>query len=202
MSTAETGGGDLLPIEDERPWSITKTGLSLSGQLSFDEAREMLETMAAIDRAFKFALGDGLIYVAQQFGHRASELFNETHFSAGTLNNVMYVCRNVPVENRDFDLSFAHYYEVAKFDPEQQLEWLTLAAKNKWTREVLRYHTLGRHLEDPYENGRFVMPVNDLSAIQTVLAWLRGSYVISKDELLALLEKYLKERDDDQSTRA
>ena len=189
----------LTPVhnDEDQKWLITTGGLEIVGDMTFDECHHMIDTLATTDTVLKFALGDAIIYARQKFGESYAPLLDELRLSRGYIYNITWVASRVPKDNRGYALSFSHFYEVSSVkDPEEQREWLELCLKKRWSREDLRIAMKGIQLEiGPQE---FVMPVNDRSAIHTVIAWLDGRYPLSKDELKELLKRYL---DEDSKTK-
>ena len=178
--------------EQTELWRVTKTGLELTGDLTFEDCRLIVDTLAAADTSVKLALGDAIIYARTHFGQQYVDLLDGVQFSPGYIYNIVYVCTNVPAASRTYRVSFSHLYEVASRPAEEQLEWLQMSVDRQWSRETLRSAMKGNLLA-VNEEPSYVMPVNDRSAIYTVLAWLDGKYLLSKQELRKLLEDYLNE---------
>lgn len=190
----------LAVATNDEKWELTKVGACITGDLTFDECRDAINVLATADTSVKFALADLVVYARENYGESYAQLLDELKFSMGYIHNLVWVQHNVPVENRVYDLSFSHFYEVASVkDKDEQAEWLRLCVENGWSREDLRDRMRGDMLELGPQH--FVMPVNDRSALQTVIAWLDGRYRIPKSELRELLERYLNEAKRSETTR-
>jgi hypothetical protein len=86
--------------------------------------------------ALKWAVGDWLCEGADG-GIKPKRLMNEakriTRYQKGTLKNCMVVSRAVESSRRRDDLPYSLHVEVAKYSPEEQDEYLEMAAdRRKW----------------------------------------------------------------------
>lgn len=99
---------------------------------------EMSRVIGVFHNHIKWWLGDWIIFGENRFPQKYSQALDETMYSIGTLRNCVYVCRNIPIDNRNPGLSFEHHYEVAKLPIGDQAEWLAQADANNWTCRQLR----------------------------------------------------------------
>lgn len=100
--------------------------------------KEMTRVIGVFNNHIKWWLGDWIIFGENHFPAKYSQALDETMYSIGTLRNAVYVCRNIPIENRNPGLTFEHHYEVAKLPVGDQGEWLAQADANNWTCRQLR----------------------------------------------------------------
>ena len=184
---------NIAAIESSPKWTVVKTGLDIQdSNLTYQECADMVAAISTADTSIKFALADAVVYAREHFPEDYAQMLDEVQVSIGYLNNIIYVAHNVPRGNRSFNVSFSHFYEVASIeDKDEQAEWLRMCEEQRLSRDDLRLRMKGTMLE-PGETT-FAMPINDRSALQTVLAWLDGRYPLSKYELKQLLERYLNE---------
>jgi hypothetical protein len=72
-------------------------------------------------------VGDAILYGEDCFGEKFSQGVDVTRLSAGTLANIVTVCRRIPSERRRAELSFSHHVVVTHLSPEEQIRWLARA---------------------------------------------------------------------------
>jgi hypothetical protein len=61
-------------------------------------------------------LGDSFVYGERIFGEDIYQIVDETHYEAKTIQNAMWVCKQILPKDRVFALSFSHHEAVAKLE--------------------------------------------------------------------------------------
>ena len=137
----------MKPARTDSKITLTRTGLHISDDLSFEEWQSMAARFGAAMSSAAFVIGDWLVYGEDHFrgqqrlpgfenesiGTRrvAAEIYNEalrlTGLDRSTLITYAYVARRVPASLRNEDLSWEHHKAVAKLDESGQQRWLQIA---------------------------------------------------------------------------
>ena len=137
----------MKPARTDSKITLTRTGLHISDELSFEEWQSMAARFGAAMSSAAFVIGDWLVYGEDHFrgqkrlpgfeddsipSHRvSSEIYNEalrlTGLDRSTLITYAYVARRVPSSLRNEQLSWEHHKAVAKLDEEEQKRWLQIA---------------------------------------------------------------------------
>lgn len=105
-----------------------------------------------LSKSLMFCLGDWCNFGETKYGEKYSQALDCSKFDYGTLRNAAWVCKHVPIERRNSNLFFGHHYEVAKLEPELQLEYLSKAEVNGWSVRQLRQCVKGFVNGEPNEN--------------------------------------------------
>ena len=168
MSTAMITG-----ITTCQKWTVSRTGLEIHDDLSFQEWADMAPALGEAARSIAFVIGDWLLYGEDHFrgqfrlpgfegeqiesGRVSSDLYREavrlTGLDTQTLWAYTYVSRRVPSLLRNKDLSWEHHKIVAKLPEREQSRWLNVAAEAQQTeapistRRLRRSISAGRLLE-------------------------------------------------------
>lgn len=116
---------------------VSHNGLALPKDTTYETWESIGKSIRLAGRSVMWWLGDWLVFGDDHFKDKLSQAADVTGYDAGTLSNVMSVCRNVPHKNR-CGLSFEHHKEVAGLAPAQQEKFLDKAGRNHWTRAELR----------------------------------------------------------------
>ena len=137
----------MKPTRIDSKITLTRTGLQISDELSFEEWQSMASRFGAAMSSAAFVIGDWLVYGEDNFRgqHRlpgfqsepissrrvSSDIYNEalrlTGLDRSTLITYAYVARRVSASLRNEQLSWEHHKAVAKLDGEQQQRWLQIA---------------------------------------------------------------------------
>lgn len=144
---------------------MTGNGLIVQKEsVTADEFNTVFKTVLSIHKSSCWLLGDILLLGDRQWGNQYTagkyeEAIMATGLSRGTIRNIVLTCKKFPVEQRHPDLSFTHHLEVATTDadPNQRVEVLQQAAKDKLTCSALRKQLKQtRFVEDdkPEDNSR------------------------------------------------
>lgn len=145
--------------------TITRTGLCIDSELSFQEWSELAESIGNAARSIGFIVGDWLVYGQSLFGNegypekRVDSASYElavaaTGLDLSTLQNYAYVSRSIPYSLRTERLSWEHHRLLAKLPQEQQTKWIKdcLAEENAGrrisTRRLRKSLNLGRIATD------------------------------------------------------
>lgn len=132
-----------IPIDSR----ITRTGLQITNDLSYEEWQSMAARFGAAMSSAAFVIGDWLVYGEDHFrgqprlsgfadepiGTRrvSSDIYNEalrlTGLDRSTLITYAYVSRRVPSSLRNEQLSWEHHKAVAKLNEDGQQRWLQIA---------------------------------------------------------------------------
>lgn len=144
---------------------MTGNGLIVQKEsVTADEFNTVFRTVLSIHKSSCWLLGDILLLGDRQWGNQYTagkyeEAIMATGLSRGTIRNIVLTCKKFPVEQRHPALSFTHHLEVATTDadPNQRVEVLQQAAKDKLTCSALRKQLKQtRFVEDdePENNSR------------------------------------------------
>lgn len=130
---------------------ITRTGLEITADLTFEEWKAMAPRFGAAMASAAFAIGDWLVYGEDTFrgqmrlpgfkdedhssGRIASDVYDAALASTGldrsTLATYAYVSRNVPRSLRNEQLSWEHHKAVARLNETDQERWLQVAVAHQ-----------------------------------------------------------------------
>lgn len=106
--------------------------------LTFDEWLAAGEAIKKIDKFRNFAKGDWLIAGERKFGEMYSQALDDEWGSYDKLRKLVWVARNVSLENRRDDLTWTHHHHVASLLPVEQKEWLEYASEQKISSNELK----------------------------------------------------------------
>lgn len=110
----------------------------------------LLTCFGYVHKGSKWAIGDAILFAEDLFGEEYADAIESTAaerydaatrvtgLSIGTIQNIVSVCKRVPIENRVEGPAFAIYEDIAALDPPDQKRWLDLVVENGWTRSELR----------------------------------------------------------------
>jgi len=128
-----------IELTDTTKYKISPTGLTIHGQLTFEEWSELGLRINLTARSVAFAIGDWLVYGERHFGKGVDNgkgsaarvnpeaydaAIQSTGLDRSTLHNYAYVSRKVVPSLRNEHLSWQHHREVAKLPPADQKMWL------------------------------------------------------------------------------
>ena len=112
-------------------YKANKVGLTFSDKTTYEDWEKKGDELKQFTRIFtesiQWWLGDWIIYGENKFPDKYSQALDAELYKLGTLRNVVYVCRNVPIEARNPGLSFNHHVAVAKLPKDKQIEMLAKA---------------------------------------------------------------------------
>lgn len=87
----------------------------------------------------QWQLCDWLVFGEEHFGEEFAQAVSDAGISPGSASRYLQVGKNIPVEIRRADLTWAHHNHVAahKYSNEERTIWLDKAATLKWGSEEL-----------------------------------------------------------------
>jgi hypothetical protein len=94
--------------------------------------------LGAMDRCSRWLVGDWIRYGTARWGEKYKEISQITGYDVKTLRNIAYVAGQVVASRRRDNLSWSHHAEVCALDPEEQEDWLDLAATQRLSVADLR----------------------------------------------------------------
>jgi hypothetical protein len=116
----------------------SETALNLPAGLSREAWAEYARTVAAIDRASAWWVGDCLIYGEDLYGEDLFGLAEVMGLEPHTLQNRVSVARAVPPALRRAGLSWSHHEAVAGQPRDEQARLLAQAEAEGWSVAALR----------------------------------------------------------------
>ena len=118
----------------------TRTSLVFDNGVDRAEWLEIGSKLRQIEGAVHFWIGDWLNYGEAAWGEMYTQALEETDYQLGTLRNDKWVASQVHPSRRRDELSWAHHYDVADLEPEEQDVLLQDAVDNQWTEREMRRH--------------------------------------------------------------
>ena len=177
-----------LTLPDNTKFTVSRTGLAVHQELSFDEWASLAPRLNEASRCVAFLIGDWLIYGEARFAKEGGKLARRvrsedyeravgaTGLDRSTLHTYAYVARKVPSGSRLEALSWEHHKAVAKLQGDDQVRWLRIAAESGGsisTRRLRKSITAGRLLNvaeltvDPADRGI----ANHIPHINRLCSW-------------------------------
>jgi len=131
---------DIIPALSVGVFSATPIGMIVADGPApeFDVWMEYGRGLRKVKAALKFVFGDWLNFGETAYGEKYTQAIDETDWKYGTLANIAYVCNAIEFSRRHENLKFEHHYEVSKFEPDVQDDWLAKAESEGWTVKELR----------------------------------------------------------------
>lgn len=110
--------------------------------ISLDEARSLAAMLGFVKRNTSWVLGDLIVYCEKAFGDDVtySDIAVATGLAYQTVANLASISRRVPPSRRVASLPHSMHATVAKLPAREQKQLLSAAAKEGWSREVMREH--------------------------------------------------------------
>lgn len=164
------------------PVQITTVGIQFSGIIPYQDWENIGPDLGKGARGYAWSIGDWLVYGEFAYGERYSQGMDKTGLSRGRLQNLAWLARNVPYQNRREDLSLSHHEAVASLPPKHQVTMLDLAELNDWDRDTLREKVAevlaGTDPEETNDNivepeARVITPEDIIAAAKDVAAAFR-----------------------------
>jgi hypothetical protein len=126
---------DLYNTSAQSSFNISKTGIEIKGEPTFDEWLSCGQLLANAEKGLHFCIGDWINYGEAKWGEKYKEAIEKTGFEYQTLANDKYVASKIDFSLRKEKLSFTHHFVVAPYEPHEQsflleqAETLNLSAK-------------------------------------------------------------------------
>lgn len=122
-------------------------------------------------------VGDWINYGSHAWGEMYDEAVKVTGFQKSYLQNISSVCRAIPFSQRCEELTFAHYIEIAKAEPQHRESFAAMALEHALsTREIkfsVQENRLVRIKEIQEASGRNSGILNIQGAIARVTLWTK-----------------------------
>ncbi len=114
-------------------------GLEPVGTPTREQWSACLDYLTHLSRHVHFWIGDLLVYGEARWGEMYDEMIEDTGYEIRTLRTLKWVAGQIDAGRRRGNLTFAHHQEVAGLAPDQQDAILARAAREGWTREMVRH---------------------------------------------------------------
>jgi len=133
---------------------------------SWDQAVVVSNSLFAMGQNVGFWIGDWLNYIEDLFPGTWAQMLPDigTGHEPKTMMNFKWVCARISKDDRWPTLSFSIHAEVARFDPDQQREWLEIAAEGALTVQQLREEIRGPAKEKVPKVKRLKVQCKECSA--------------------------------------
>jgi hypothetical protein len=100
--------------------------------------------LGLVTRSCQWWLGDWIRYGNGRWGEKYKEAAKVTGYDVQSLRNFAYVAGAIDVSRRRDDLTWSHHAEVSALDPQEQIQWLDLAATQRMSVADLRIELRAR----------------------------------------------------------
>jgi hypothetical protein len=127
----------VLPCRPS-PVRPSALGLRFESFLPFEEWKSLGKKVGTHASASAWWIGDWICFGRAMYGRRYRSALTVTGLDYQTLRNYASVARRFEVSRRRYNLTFQHHAVVRALTDDQQDRWLTLAEKNRWSRNELR----------------------------------------------------------------
>jgi len=125
-------------------FNLTEIGLTITGDLEYDEWFDLMRTLVRLETAFQFAIGDALLFGEARYGEKYAQAMEATGLSYQALANMVWVARKVPMQHRNAELSWTHHRVVASVDGADQTGLLEMAQSQGMSATDLQHHISGK----------------------------------------------------------
>lgn len=119
---------ELLSTPAGSPVEFSELGLSIAGDLAYEEWENLGERLFRFQKSWQWWVGDWINYGEAKWGETYKAALDITGKSFSSLASVASVCREFETCRRRQHLTFKHHAEVQSLDPDQQDELLDKAA--------------------------------------------------------------------------
>ena len=135
MNDVLTGETLLVAVQG---FEVTPLGVVIHGQPTYDAWEIMVKQVLYVRAVLPWCIGDLLNFGESHYGEKYAQAVEVTGHEYQTLANYASVCRRVPIERRQAELSFSHHALVASRAPEEQVQLLHTAWDEYMTTAQLR----------------------------------------------------------------
>lgn len=125
----------LIPIDGIQ---VSRVGLTITGDLSFEEWMDIGHTLAGLEVSLRWAIGDWLNWGNFKYGESYTQASDVTGFDYSYLYNLKYIAGKVDISRRREELHLSHHQVVAPLSPDEQDRWLDYAVANNLRTAELR----------------------------------------------------------------
>ena len=125
----------LVPVDGIQ---VSRVGLTITRDLSFEEWQDIGHTLAGLEVALRWSIGDWLNYGNFKYGESYAQASDATGFDYSYLTNLKYIAGKVEISRRREELHLSHHQVVAPLTPLEQDAWLDYAVKNNLRTAELR----------------------------------------------------------------
>jgi len=133
---------ESVEISSGAYWDISRKGLTIDGDISIEQWRQVGEQIKFYEGAVQWWIGDWWIYSETRQWGNSQEVAEQIGFDYGTCRNAGWVARRFELSRRHDKLSFGHHLEVASLDPPDADLLLAQAelgtGKKSWSARDLR----------------------------------------------------------------
>jgi hypothetical protein len=127
---------------------MKKSMLPIDSKPNCKKVKDLVGNYALMSKDAPWIIGDLVLYMrkhpSEELCREVKAVLKETGYTKGSIENLVYVARNVPPERRNPNCRHAYHYAVAHLEPTKQIEWLALAEIEGWSVEEFRNITHGR----------------------------------------------------------
>jgi len=116
----------------------TETGLRLPPTLTEGQWLEVGHTLARLERASRWLIGDWINFGRHRYGEGFEEAAAQVGLDPQSVQDCAWVARAVPITVRHRSLSWSVHRVVAPFPARDQQRWLAAAERHHWSVRELR----------------------------------------------------------------
>jgi hypothetical protein len=178
---------DLMPVDPLTDCRVTETSLTASADMPIDTWLKQVNKLKSLkdwaNSTVNWWLGDMIIFGKDKYGEMYSQALDATDKEYQTLKDIVWVCENVPAENRmKHPLTWSHHKVVAKLESRKQVKYLRLAKNEdlsvRQLREIVEKEC-GEEKPDKDEEDDFVvMKVKEILRIaKSSKSFFRDVYI-------------------------
>lgn len=120
-----------------KTYSLTSTGLKVSGDLTLEQWENILKTAGQVYTSLAWIVGDAMLYGHRRFGKDGEDVAKLVGRSPKTIQNWTSICAGIDFSRRREKLHFSIHAIVASMEPELQDQWLDYAQENRLSRRKL-----------------------------------------------------------------
>lgn len=144
MTKTLVAPGGNSPIFEEHPitlggWRLRHNGADPIGKPTYEQTRNALEFAMHASEVSPYWVGDIAAYAENRsdWHDRVSQLIAITGYQEQTIAHLATMARRVGARARAVSPSVSHAREVQALPEDRQVDWLTRARDEKWTRREL-----------------------------------------------------------------
>ena len=161
---------------------VTGLGLTISKDISVEDWLDLGHTLAGLNRAMRWWIGDWLNYGEWRYGEMYAQAEAVTGFDPSYLANLKSIAAAIPISSRR-ELPIGHHQAVQGLLPEQQDYWLEQAEQHKWTRIEFRVELVKAGLKQTSPQTQLFASLSDESLLPLVVTYVRAKES-GKEELI------------------